>query len=388
MKTPTSSSRASLVGHLELIRKEPAYDHMRALLTTIIDHLGINTGRKRKGQDDTTKPNKTHAALANSKFARVQVDSLPKLSVRSIFGPNSCPALDTSKTRWDKDRLGFHNPKPKIYDEASLYRANAIRQSANFWDGRSLVASPKDSLTFRTQEIRLSDEDQRDELLQGPRPELLRHAESLLSTNKGLALHDREPGIEEEDRDEQFPEAMSSEDGNGLELETDHPPHDPGNVQPEPVGKVPPQTRSRTRLALYRYPPPYCPGDDSDGGLLYDSYGVPMRPGEDIGNSSNQAPGTSKDKPNSRTVITTARTTTPRAPKDGPPAPSKGKASGGRPASRNYGPSTAAAHAAAMLDVWPPLSAPGATIFDQHDDASHNATTRPDLPEGDHPGDM
>jgi hypothetical protein len=41
-----------------------------------------------------------------------------------------------------------------------------------------------------------------------------------------------------------------------------------------------------------------------------------------------------------------------------------------------------------MLDVWPPISAPGVTIFDQHDDASRNATTRPDLAEGDHPGDM
>jgi hypothetical protein len=113
-----------------------------------------------------------------------------------------------------------------------------------------------------------------------------------------------------------------------------------------------------------------------------------MRPGEDLGNSSIQASGTSRDKPNPRMVINTARTATPRAPKDGTPAPPKGKASGGRSALRNYGPSTAAAHAAAKLDVWPPLSAPGATIFDQHDDASHNATTRPDLPEGDHPGDM
>ncbi len=34
---------------------------------TIIDHLGINTGRKRKGQDEMTKPGKTHAALAKSK---------------------------------------------------------------------------------------------------------------------------------------------------------------------------------------------------------------------------------------------------------------------------------------------------------------------------------
>ena len=242
MKTSTSSSLASLVGHLELLRKEPAYDHMRALLTTIIDHLGINTGRKRKGQDDTTKPNKTHAALANSKFARVQVDSLPKLSVRSIFGPNSRPALDTSKTRWDKDRLGFHNPKPKIYDEASLYRANAIRQSANFWDGRSLVASPKDSLTFRTQEISLSDEDRRDERLRAPpRAELLHHAESLPSSTKSVVLYEREPVIVEEDRAEQIPEVMSTEDNHGLELEIDHPPRDARNVQPEPVCNVPPK---------------------------------------------------------------------------------------------------------------------------------------------------
>ena len=51
------------------------------------------------------------------------------------------------------------------------------------------MASPKDSLTSRTQGITLSDEDQRDELLQGPRPELLRHAESLLSNNKSVALY-------------------------------------------------------------------------------------------------------------------------------------------------------------------------------------------------------
>ncbi len=84
----------------------------------------------------------------------------------------------------------------------------------------------------------------------------------MLSNNKSVVLSEREPDIVEEDRAEQFPEATSSEDGNGLELENDHPPHDTGNVQPEPVGNVPPQTRSRTRLASYRYPPPYCPGDD------------------------------------------------------------------------------------------------------------------------------
>jgi hypothetical protein len=31
-----------------------------------------------------------------------------------------------------------------------------------------------------------------------------------------------------------------------------------------------------------------------------------------------------------------------------------------------------------MLAVWQPLSAPGATIFDQHDDAPRHATTRQD----------
>jgi hypothetical protein len=114
--------------------------NIRSLLNAIIEHLGINAGKKRKGQDDTTKQGKTHAALATSKggigkqkkstqkpgavslpkryvtrenssgsgsessgnespshhalFARVQLDPMPKLSVQRIFGPNSRPALD------------------------------------------------------------------------------------------------------------------------------------------------------------------------------------------------------------------------------------------------------------------------------------------------------
>jgi hypothetical protein len=42
--------------------------------------------------------------------------------------------------------------------------------------------------------------------------------------------------------------------------------------------------------------------------MLYDSYGALMRPGEDLGNSSTQASGTSRDKPNQRMVIHTPRT--------------------------------------------------------------------------------
>ena len=44
---------------------------------------------------------------------------------------------------------------------------------------------------------------------------------------------------------------------------------------------------------MFRYPSPVFPGDEV-GGLLDDSYGVPMRPGEDLGNSSIQASGTSR----------------------------------------------------------------------------------------------
>ncbi len=261
----------------------------------------------------------TEFPVHHAMLARAQMDPMPKLSVQSIFGPKSRHALDKSKTRWDKDCFGYHNPRPKIFDEAAVYRVNAIKSSVNYWDDRFSMASPKDSLTTRTQEISLSDEDQCDERLRAPRAELLRQAKSLLSTNKSVVLCESEPDIVEEDRAEQFPEVTSIKDNHDLELENDHPPRDAGNVQPEPVCNVPPQleTRSRTRRASLRYPSPDFPSDFEDGGLLYDSYGVPMRLGEDLGDSSNQATVTSRDKPNPRIVIHTSRTVTSCEPKDG-----------------------------------------------------------------------
>jgi hypothetical protein len=228
---------------MELLRKEPAYEYLRALILSIVEHPGI-TSEKRKGQDDMNKPAKPHAALANpnglqgkpkkstrkvaislprhylarenstesessgnespvhhAMFARAQMDPMPKLSVQIIFGPISRPALDKSKTRWDKDCFGYHNQRPRNFDEAAVYRVNAIQSSVNHWDDRSTMASPKDSLTIRTQEIFLSDEDRRDERLRAPpRAELLHHAESLLSNNKSVVLYEREPVIVEEDR--------------------------------------------------------------------------------------------------------------------------------------------------------------------------------------------
>jgi hypothetical protein len=99
-----------------------------------------------------------------------------------------------------------------------------------------------------------------------------------------VALYGREPVIVEEDCAGQDPEVMSSDDDHGPELEINHwhPQHDAGNVQPETVCNVPPQTRSRTHCASFRYPSPVCPSDDEVGVLLHDSYGVPMRPGRTL----------------------------------------------------------------------------------------------------------
>jgi hypothetical protein len=87
-----------------------------------------------------------------------------------------------------------------------------------------------------------------------------------------VVLYEREPVIVEEDRAEQIPEVMSMEDNHGLEFEHDHPSRDAGNVQPELVCNVPPQTRSRTRSASLRYTSPGFPSDYEYCCLLYDSY--------------------------------------------------------------------------------------------------------------------
>ncbi len=115
---------------------------------------------------------------------------------------------------------------------------------------------------------------------------------------------------------------------------------------------------------------------------------ISAKANSEMKSSSSKGTATSKDKLTPRMAIRTPRTATSHAPKAGTMALPKGKASGVRSASRTNGPLTAAAHAAAMLAVWPPLSAPGATTFDQHDDAPRTATTRQDDAFGAHSGDM
>jgi len=289
------------------------------------------------------------------------------------------------------------------------YQVKAIQGAANSWDDEQFSTSSKNSLTQSAQETTLSDVDQLDERIRIRKEELVLHAEFLLSTTKSVVLRESEPDIEEDDRTVRFPEVMSTdENDHGRELENDHPPDDAGNVQAEPVRNDPHQTRTKTRNASRRYPEPIFFDDFVDDGPLYDSYGVPLKSVEFVGDSSNQATATSNTKPIPRIVISTPRTATPRAPKAGTSDPPKGNASGARSASSTYGPPSAAAHAAgppsaaahaagppsaaahaaAMLVVWPPISAPGATIFDQHDDAPHNATTRQDDAFGAHSGDM
>jgi hypothetical protein len=65
--------------------------------------------------------------VQNAMFAQVRMDPLPQLSVQRIFCPKSCHALDTSKTRWEHDRFGYHNQCPRIFDEAVVYHTNAIK---------------------------------------------------------------------------------------------------------------------------------------------------------------------------------------------------------------------------------------------------------------------
>ena len=173
----------------------------------------------------------------------------------------------------------------------------------------------------------------------------------------------------------------------GQELENDHPTNGAGNALPETVRIEPPRTRSKTRSS-FRFPSPVCLSDDEDE-EPQNGYTDTLLSAEEYNvDSSNYATLKSKGKPKKRTVIATSGTATSRASKAGTTAPPKGNASGAKPNSGPFRPPTAAAHAAAMRAVWPTISAPGATIFDQHDDAPPNATTRPDDAFGDHPGDM
>jgi hypothetical protein len=82
-----------------------------------------------------------------------------------------------------------------------------------------------------------------------------------------------------------------------------------------------------------------------------------------------QEPVDTTSKPIKRTESATPRSTTRRVPRSGTSAPT----SGHQYDLRTLRPPTTTEVSAA----WPPLSAPGATFYDQHDATSTTATTSP-----------
>ncbi len=88
---------------------------------------------------------------------------------------------------------------------------------------------------------------------------------------------------------------------------------------------------------------------------------------------SNQLIVNQRSKPPKCLVSATQRTTTLRVPRSGTPAPTGGEASGDKYDLRKLRPSN---ENEAHRRIWPQLSAPGATIYDQHAaDTSMTATT-------------
>ena len=361
MKTSTSSPLASLVGHLELLPKEPAYDQrlVRSGASYRAKHIGTLLCDAQ--EEDYNKPTQ------HVMFAPMHMQLMFRLAVY-VFVPNPRTVLAQSKPMWNFDCVGNFNPCPNVGPFGDEW-TKTISQLVNSWgDVRYSSASSKNLLaTHHARYLEVS------------RTENFQHAETLLSTTKRVVQNESELDTNEDDRAEHFHEVMSMETEDlGLELENDRPLNDVGNALPETVCSGPHQSRSRTRQLLFRYPSPNCLSDDEDDGSPNDSNDVQLSADEYAGDSSNQATAKSESKPNQRTVIVTQGTATSRAPKAGAPTPTKGNASGARSAPRPFRPPTAAAHAAAMRTVWPMLSAPGATISDQHDDAPHNATKFPD----------
>jgi hypothetical protein len=123
----------------------------------------------------------------------------------------------------------------------------------------------------------------------------------------------------------------------------------------------------------YNYPTPVIPGGDDGAGPMADNMHDSPRVDKNDIDSSIQEPMVTTSKLTKRSESAMPRTTTHRAPRSGTSAPTGGNASGNKHDLRTLLPSTATKVSA----VWPPLSAPGATIYDQHGATSIPAATSP-----------
>ena len=124
-------------------------------------------------------------------------------------------------------------------------------------------------------------------------------------------------------------------------------------------------------MESYNYPTPVIPGGDDGAGPMADDVHDASQDDKNDIDDSNQEPVENTSKPLKRSESATPRTSTLRSPRSGTSAPTGGNASGHQYDLRTLRPSTATEVSA----VWPPLSAPGATIYDQHDATSIPAAT-------------
>ena len=196
------------------------------------------------------------------------------------------------------------------------------------------------------------------------------HAESLLADyRKHLEQYDSDCYIHEDDHAKL--QDQSKEIDQEQAMEDDRPPEDVQDTMPETSRFGAYRTRRVTRMESYNYPTPVIPGGDDGAGPMADNMHFSPRVDKNDIASSIQEPMVTTSKHNKRSESATPRTTNLRAPRSGTPAPTDGSAFGNQYDLRTLRPPTATEVSA----VWPPLSAPGATIYDQHDATSIPAAT-------------
>jgi hypothetical protein len=154
------------------------------------------------------------------------------------------------------------------------------------------------------------------------------------------------------------------------------PTEDDQDTMPETSRFGPYRTRRVTRMESYNYPIPVIPGGfDGVGPMADNMHDSPRDDKNDIDSSIQvfQEPMVTTSKLNKRSESATPRTTNLRAPQSGTSAPTGGTAFGNQYDLHTLRPPTATEVSA----VWLPLSAPGATIYDQHGTTSIPAVTSP-----------
>jgi hypothetical protein len=107
-------------------------------------------------EEDYEASEPEHQRVEHAMFSRIQAAPLPKLTVQSIFGPNS--RNGSSRSVWDEDRIGYARPSPRL-NEGDLTELNALYSSPKYWENdKSSSTSSKTSLTTRTQLMEICEE--------------------------------------------------------------------------------------------------------------------------------------------------------------------------------------------------------------------------------------